>query len=197
MMCKGRKGELMDSPLSVQLHDYLEARSFHDQEAANHFFHSDRVFWRPKRLYFDEVENANVWSFFLVERDLHHTFEEYVIDRQLPPYAIWSKRERQDVDDGIGRATFPISETVALYRQPVPRAGDLLRYALEVRHVGRTSAVFGFLGFLIGANGECKLNPSVASLWLRVFVRYQGDENRKPEPIPDRLRKILVMDEER
>ena len=183
----------MTAKLNEQLHNYFSARRFGSIGDLDAFLDSGRVFRHRKRLYFDEVENANVWSFFLVERDLHHTFEEYIIARGLPPYAIWSKPERQNVNDGIGRATFPISETAALYRRPVPKAGDMLDYALEILSLSDTSAVLGFLGFLAEVNGKRSLQPSVACAWLRVFVKYEGAE-RRVATIPAKLRQVLEKD---
>jgi len=147
-----------------------------------------------KHLYFDEVENANVWSFYLVDRDLHHTFEEFLVARGLDvPHAIWSRPDRENSKDDIGRATFPIAEVAAIYKCPVPKAGDILHYVIEVIELNPTSAVFGFLGYLLDANGKRNLKPSVVAAWLRVFVKYVGND-RNPGSIPASLRKILEED---
>jgi hypothetical protein len=177
--------------LSERLHQYFKSRCFASEDsAAGHFRKS---YHRRKRIYFDEVENANVWSFYLVDRDLHHTFEEFLSERGLgAPYAVWSRPGRESVGDDIRRATFPIAETATKYGQPVPRAGDSLIYTVETLHLGDTSAVLGFLGFLVKQDGRRSLSPSVASVWLRVFVRYTGaGDERRRETIPGSLREVL------
>lgn len=175
--------------LNGQLERYLDARSFGSPDMTEEFLQRDEVFHREKRIYFDEVENANVWSFYLVERDLHHTFEDFVLSCGLPPYAIWSKRGTNAIK--AARVTFPISETAAIFRTPVPVAGQIIEYALEVLHIGNSSAVFGFLGFL-HYDGAFAKSPSVAAAWLRVLVEYSDDESRKAIQLPDKLRKSLA-----
>jgi hypothetical protein len=174
--------------LNDRIHRYYHARSFDTEERFAHFWQA--TFHRRKPLYFDEVENANVWSFYLVDRDLHHTFEEFVLAKGLPPYAVWSRPDRESASDEIGRATFPISENGAVYRRPVPRAGQAVDYTLEVLELNSNSAVLGFLGFLVDFNGSRSLQPSVAAVWLRVFVRYTGDR-RDIAVIPDSFREAL------
>jgi hypothetical protein len=178
--------------LNRQLSEYFDSRCFKDEGSAGAFFTT--AFKHRKRLYFDEVENANVWSFYLIDRDLHHTFEEYLLNRGVvAPYAIWSRPERETGSDDIGRATFPIAETAAMYRRPVPKAGESLDYVLEILHLGDKSAVLGFLGFRVDLDGNRHLTPSVAAAWLRIFVKYSGDD-RHAAPIPASLRKILFDD---
>ena len=183
--------------LNQQLQDYFNVRVFNAERTLDDFLTSPSVFRHTKYIYFDEVENANVWSFSLVDRDLHHTFEEYIINSGLPPYAIWSRPERENINDGIGRATFPISEIAAMYRRPVPKAGDKLDYVIEVLSLGNSFVLLGFLGFLIDIDGKRSLRPSVASAWLRVFVTYKGAD-RHVTTIPDKvlnvLRKSLAKD---
>lgn len=176
--------------LNGQLERYLVARSFGSPDVTKEFLRRDEVFHREKRIYFDEVENANVWSFYLVERDLHHTFEEFVLGRSLPPYAIWSIRGTNAVK--AARVTFPISETAAIFRPPVPIAGQTIEYTLEILHVGNSSAIFGFLGFLHHDDGTFEKSPSVAAAWLRVLVEYGEDDSRRPIPLPDKLKKHLT-----
>ncbi len=144
-----------------------------------------RVFVWRKRLYFDEVENANVWSFYLVDRDLHHTFEEWILAGRLEPYAVWSQRE------GRPRTTFPIAETAALYRPPVPRAGWSIDYTLEVLQLGKRSATLGMLGYGIDLDGLRSRSPSIAAMWRRVYVEY-GERDRTPAPLPEQLRARLA-----
>lgn len=177
--------------LNEKLHAYLSSRRFSDRCAADKFF--ERVFHWRKRLYFDEVENANVWSFYLVERDLHHAFEEWILARGLPPYAFWSRPEHDLAAAGLSRSTFPISETASVYRPPVPRAGQAIDYVLEVLCLEKNSALLGFLGYLIGSDNERSLTPSVASVWLRVFVQFEGDA-RIVSPIPHPLESALKKD---
>lgn len=177
--------------LSDQLHRYHLQRCFTSPDEAAKLF--GRRFHRRKTLYFDEVENANVWSFYLVDRDLHHTFEEYIRARGLTPYAIWSRPGRESATDDIGRATFPISETASLYRKPVPKAGEALDYVMEVLEIESNSAILGFLGYRVDLEGVRSLDPSVAALWLRVFVRYRGDE-RNLADLPQSFNSILRGD---
>jgi len=177
--------------LSERIHAYYKIRCFDDVSDSVHFF--GRVFTRRKTLYFDEVENANVWSFYLVSRDLHHTFEEYISRSGLPPYAIWSRPGRENSSDGIGRATLAISETSAIYRKPVPKAGEAVDYTIEVLEIGPSSVIFVFLGYLVNSEGERSLRPSVAAGWLRAFVRYQG-EDRELDALPASLREVLEKD---
>jgi hypothetical protein len=179
--------------LSETIEKYRQARSFGTADAVHEFLSEQRVYSRPKRIYFDEVENANVWSFYLVDRDLHHTFEEYLLDRHLPAYAGWS-RHQYILDPAIERATFPISETATRYFPPVPEAGDVVHYALEVLDVNDTSAVFGFVGFCECA-GQLAERASVLALWLRVFVKYVGLK-RSPAPMPSTLAGVLRSDME-
>ena len=174
--------------LSRKVHDYYQLRCFKDASEAAGFF--GRTFTRRKILYFDEVENANAWSFYLVSRDLHHTFEEYIAQRGLPPYAVWSRPGREDASDDIGRSTFAISETSTIYRKPVPKAGEAIDYTVEVLEIGSSTATIGFLGYLIDPQGERSLSPSVAAAWLRAFVRYRGEE-RDLASIPASLRDVL------
>lgn len=181
--------------LSERLHRYHSQRRFKSSEEAVKLF--ERRFHRRKMLYFDEVENANVWSFYLVDRDLHHTFEEYIRTRGLPPYAIWSRPGRESATDDIGRGTFPISETATLYRKPVPKAGEAVDYLIEVLEVTSNSAILGFLGYLVDSDGVRSVDPSVAALWLRVFVKYRGDARdiaSLPASLNDVLRGDLVDD---
>ncbi|MFY9820555.1 MAG: hypothetical protein WAM82_04185 [Thermoanaerobaculia bacterium] len=176
--------------LNKQLERYLRARSFGSPEGTKEFLQRGYVFHRAKRFYFDEVENANVWSFYLVERDLHHTFEEFVLSLGLPPYAIWSKHGTNAIN--AARVTFPISETASIFRAPVPIAGQTIEYALEVLHIGNSSAIFGFLGFLHDEDSTFAKSPSVAAAWLRVLVEYSDDDSRTAIRLPDRLKKYLT-----
>jgi hypothetical protein len=176
--------------LNQKLQGYFAARVFNSEEKLDEFLTSSRIFRYTKHLYFDEVENANVWSFSLVDQDLHHTFEEYIINSGLPPYAIWSRPDREDIKDDLGRATFPISEIATMYRPPVPKAGDELNYIIEVLSLDEGSAVLGFLGFLVPLTGKRSLKPSLASAWLRVFVNYKGDD-RYIATIPIKFHKVL------
>jgi hypothetical protein len=181
--------------INEKLHRYYSRRCFRTSDELGQFL--ARAFHRRKTLYFDEVENANVWSFYLVDRDLHHTFEEYVLGRGLPAYATWSRLGREEAKDDIGRATFPISEASALYRKPVPRAGEAVDYVLEVLELDSNSAVLGFLGFLVGVDGQRSLRPSVTAAWLRVFVQYSGDEREVasfPPSFEETLRGDLATD---
>jgi acyl-CoA thioesterase FadM len=174
--------------LNEELDRYRRKRSFDSPAASEEFLKREYVFHRTKRLYFDEVENANVWSFYLVERDLHHTFEEFIMSLGLPPYAIWSKHGTNAVKEA--RVTFPISETAAIFKAPVPTAGMAIEYALEVLHVGKKSAVFGFLGFLHGELSGFAQEPSVVAAWLRVLVEYTNGA-RKVIPLPDDFKERL------
>lgn len=176
--------------LNSQLERYLVARSFGSPAVTKEFLGRDGVFHREKRIYFDEVENANVWSFYLVERDLHHTFEEFIIKCGLPPYAIWSRRGTNAIKSA--RVTFPISETATIFRAPVPKAGHTIEYALEVLNIGNSSAIFGLLGFLRCDDGAFAKSPSVAAVWLRVLVEYNEDDSRTPIELPVKLKKHLA-----
>jgi hypothetical protein len=176
--------------LNAELDRYRRERSFESSAASEEFLRREDVFHRTKQLYFDEVENANVWSFYLVERDLHHTFEEFVMSLGLPPYAIWSKHGTNAVKKNA-RVTFPISETAAMFKPPAPTAGMAIEYALEVLHVGETCAIFGFLGFPHGENGTFAAKPSVVAAWLRVLVEYTNGA-RKVIPLPDDFKEQLA-----
>jgi len=170
-------------PLSNALESYRKGRTFRTKEAVAAFLKQPSVFSRRKPIYFDEVENANVWSFYLVDRDLHHTFEEYVVARHLPAYANWS-RQLHLLGPTIERGTFPIAETASHFFRPVPEAGHVMHYALEVLDLSDTSAVFGFAGFC-ERGGQPPDQASVFALWLRVFVEYRGSERvRAPLPLP-------------
>jgi len=183
-------------PLNERLDRYRRMRSFDSPAGTWELLQRKEVFHRTKRIYFDEVENANVWSFYLVERDLHHTFEEFVISLDLPPYAIWSKQGTNAIKDA--RVTFPISETAAVFKDPVPTAGMTIEYVLEVLHVGKSSAVIGFLGFVHGESGAYAKTPSVVAAWLRVLVEYNANGTRSVIPLPDefkaRLEKYVPRD---
>ena len=175
--------------LSTILRNYYNARCFSSALQLNALI--GRAFNRRKTLYFDEVENAGVWSFYLIDRDLHHTFEEYVLDRGLPAYAVWSRSG--DGAQNLPRCTFPIAETTHLYRKPVPRAGDSLRYVIEVLDVKENSAVFGFLAYCTRRPGTESLEPSATAVWDRVFVKFRDDQ-RDVAPLPPCLRSVLEED---
>ncbi len=179
----------MQVELSPKLKHYYTARSFSEEHATRTFLESSFV--HKKRLYFDEVENANVWSFYLVDRDLHHAFEEFLSFSGLKiPYANWSRPERNHAKDDLGRATFPIAESATLYRKPVPTAGDWVHYVVEVLNLGEKHAVFGFLGFRGDSETTLSFSPSVVAMWLRLFVQYRGD-GRSVTEIPHSLRVVL------
>lgn len=184
--------------LSSEIDEYRRARPFGDRGLVEQFLSEPRVFARRKAINFDEVENANVWSFYLVDRDLHHTFEEYVIDRKLPAYSRWS-RDPRILDPQIERATFPISETASRFFPPVPEPGDFVRYVMEVIDVGESSIVLGFVAFrerdreIASRASLFALWRRVFALWRRVFVKYDG-ASRTPAAIPRPVAAILKTD---
>jgi len=176
------------SARDIDLVLYRENRTFQTKEQLDAYLGRPDVFTYTKRLYFDEVENANVWSFYLVDRDLHHAFEELVIAEELDPYAIWSKQENSTL--GGARSTFPISETAAIYRLPVPKAGDTIDYVVEILEMSDKAATFGFLGYRRPYDNLQEFGPSVTATWVRTYVQYDGDK-RGPVTIPSKLRNVL------